>query len=289
MLINEVCKQTHLTKKAVEYYIQQGLIAPAVLENGYRDFSSQDVETLGRIWVLRKLGIGVEEMKAVLAQQDADLLQSLAVRKELDIRREQQKEKLLNGLSQGESYEKIRIRLTALCENETIAERLLEAFPGYYGRYICLHFSRFLNEPIVTENQRKAYGRVLDFLDRVPAMEMSKEVEEYFEESTKHISREQIDTMLDQMQESVENPKAFLSENEEILKEYLAYKQSEEYKKSPAYQLEIWLQKFNSTSGYDEVFLPALKELSPSYAAYCKKLEEANEILLKEYPELKAF
>ena len=39
MLINEVAKLSNLTKKAVEYYTEQGLICPNILENGYRDFS----------------------------------------------------------------------------------------------------------------------------------------------------------------------------------------------------------------------------------------------------------
>ena len=36
MLINEVCKECNLTKKAVEYYTEQGLIQPRIKENGYR-------------------------------------------------------------------------------------------------------------------------------------------------------------------------------------------------------------------------------------------------------------
>lgn len=31
MLINEVCKECNLTKKAVEYYAEQGLIQPMML------------------------------------------------------------------------------------------------------------------------------------------------------------------------------------------------------------------------------------------------------------------
>ena len=46
MLINEVAKLCNLTKKAVEYYTEQKLICPSILENGYRDFSKKDVEIL---------------------------------------------------------------------------------------------------------------------------------------------------------------------------------------------------------------------------------------------------
>lgn len=36
MLINEVCKKCSLTQKAIEYYIEQGLVIPVIQENGYR-------------------------------------------------------------------------------------------------------------------------------------------------------------------------------------------------------------------------------------------------------------
>lgn len=46
MLMNEICTKCRLTKKAVEYYVGKKLIWPKILENGYRDFSGEDVERL---------------------------------------------------------------------------------------------------------------------------------------------------------------------------------------------------------------------------------------------------
>ncbi|MEG6523483.1 MerR family transcriptional regulator [Desulfotomaculum sp. 1211_IL3151] len=43
MLINQVSKTTGLTKKAIEYYTLQELISPSVLNNGYRDYSKNDI------------------------------------------------------------------------------------------------------------------------------------------------------------------------------------------------------------------------------------------------------
>ena len=59
MLINEVCKRCGLTKKAIEYYEEQGLTRPQIMENGYRVFSEDDVIQLNKIAVLRGLGISV--------------------------------------------------------------------------------------------------------------------------------------------------------------------------------------------------------------------------------------
>ncbi|MGZ7445051.1 MerR family transcriptional regulator [Paenibacillus sp. TH7-28] len=63
MLINEACKRSNLTKKAVEYYEAKGLISPEILENGYRDYSEADILTLKEISVLRKCGISVTDIK----------------------------------------------------------------------------------------------------------------------------------------------------------------------------------------------------------------------------------
>jgi len=49
MLINEVCKRCGLTKKAIEYYEEQGLTRPQIMENGYRVFSEDDVIQLNKI------------------------------------------------------------------------------------------------------------------------------------------------------------------------------------------------------------------------------------------------
>ncbi|WP_099204542.1 MerR family transcriptional regulator [Scatolibacter rhodanostii] len=61
MLVHEVSKITGLTKKAIEYYTQKGLLTPPILENGYRNFSSDDVEKLNKISVLRKLDATIQE------------------------------------------------------------------------------------------------------------------------------------------------------------------------------------------------------------------------------------
>ena len=66
MLVKEACKECKLTKKAVEYYTEQGLIRPEIMENGYRQFSETDVLKLKRIAVLRGLGFSVPEIRTIL-------------------------------------------------------------------------------------------------------------------------------------------------------------------------------------------------------------------------------
>lgn len=286
MLINQVSKTTGLTKKAIEYYTSQELVSPSILENGYRDYSENDVEALSKIFVLRRLDIGIDEIKNVLSDKSNTALQVVSVRKELQLQREVAKKAILDQLSSGKTFCEISENLQTLENSKTITEKILDAFPGYYGRFVCLHFARFLNEPIRTENQQSAYETVVTFLDNAPAFNLPEELQEYLTESTKHIGTEQIKDMIESTRKSIENPDNFLSANKEVLEQYLAYKQSDEYKNSPAYKVSELLKEFNNASGYYDVFIPALKQLSSSYAEYCESLEAANEKLLAQYPEI---
>lgn len=286
MLISEASKIANLTKKAIEYYTEQKLVLPVMLDNGYRDFSENDVERLKRISVFRKLGLNTEEIKAVLADETNNTLQKISVQKELNMQKEQVKKSILDKLSCGQSYAEINADLKAIEQSATVTEKLLEAFPGYYGRFICLHFSRFLNEPITTTEQESAYAEIITFLDNVPSLNFPEELQSFLIESTKHISTENIRDMIEKTKQSIENPDKFLSENKEVLEQYLAYKQSEEFKNSPVFKIQTMLKEFNSTSGYYNVFIPAMKKLSVSYAEYHEQMEISNERLLSQYPDI---
>ena len=286
MLINEVRKATNLTKKAIEYYTSQGLVSPAILENGYRDFSENDVELLKKISVFRKIGLGIEDIKAVLSDDKEPVLQKMSVKKELSIQREKAKQVILDRFSTGEGLAEIEAALNAIEQSKTVTDKLLEAFPGYYGRFLCLHFARFLNEPISTPQQQAAYNEIIEFLDEAPALTFSKELRDFLDESIQSISVENIREMNEKTKRSIENPEQFLSENKEMLAWYLEYKKSDEYKNSFAFKIQKKLKEFNNTSGYYDVFIPAMKRLSNSYAKYYQQLEIANEKLLSEYPEI---
>lgn len=60
MRIQEVCRKTGLTKKAIYFYIDQGLITPdRNAENNYLDFSEADVGWLQIIALLRQYNVPV--------------------------------------------------------------------------------------------------------------------------------------------------------------------------------------------------------------------------------------
>lgn len=86
------------------------------------------------------------------------------------------------------------------------------------------------------------------------------------------------------MNYAISDTEKYIAENKEILERYMQLKQSDEFKASPAYRLQEYLRKLNSESGYDTIFIPAMKKLSRSYRKYHDKLEKANEVFLSQYP-----
>ena len=48
MLLNEIINEVGMTKRAVKYYEEKGLLSVDKDNNGYRNYTAQDVETLKR-------------------------------------------------------------------------------------------------------------------------------------------------------------------------------------------------------------------------------------------------
>jgi len=68
MKINEVEQLVGITKKNIRFYEEQGLLNPnRNKENGYRDYSEDDVRTLEQIKLLRKLGLPLDEIRMMQA------------------------------------------------------------------------------------------------------------------------------------------------------------------------------------------------------------------------------
>lgn len=87
MRIQEVEAQVGITKKNIRFYEQEGLLHPSRnSENHYRDYSDQDVLTLQRIRLLRRLGIPLEEIR--LLQSGAITVRDAMVRRRITLDRD---------------------------------------------------------------------------------------------------------------------------------------------------------------------------------------------------------
>ena len=75
----------------------------------------------------------------------------------------------------------------------------------------------------------------------------------------------------------------YLAENKEVIEQYRQIKESSEYQSTIAYQFEEKLKQFQSVIGYNDVFIPTMRRLSPSYDEYYQQLEQANEKFLQMF------
>lgn len=281
MTLSEALKRTGLTRKAVEYYIAQGLLSPQAMENGYRAFSEEDVSRLEKIAAYRKLGVSVADIKNILNGNEKQVLSLLLLRQTLVAQRDQQKRELLESLVSGASILDFSAQLDALDAQENIADRLLSVFPGYFGRYCALHFAHFLQEPIETDAQRRAYETIVKWLDALPPLDLPDDLCAFLDDAAQDMDARQMGDMHAAVLAASENPEAYLREHEDVIRAYMAMKDTEEYKASPAARLMEYMKEFQQQSGYIDVFLPAMKELSLSYAIYRERLEAADEALAK--------
>lgn len=284
MLINEVCKECKLTKKAIEYYEEQRLVQPQVLENGYRDFSDSEIEQLKKIAILRKLGLSVSDIQAVLNGKNKTALYNVSTKKALELETMKVKQALAQKLAQSQDWEYTRLQLEVLEQKQTISERLLNVFPGYYGKYVSLHFGLYLNEPIITKEQQEAFDTVISFLDSADP-KIPIDLQQYLDEATKNFDTSFVANVSNAMDKAVENPEKYIADNQEMLEQYIAFKQSDEYKNSQAYKLQELFVTFNQESGYNDIFIPAMKKLSQSYRDYHQAMQKANEVFMEKYPD----
>lgn len=284
MLINEVCRQCSLTKKAVEYYIDQKLVQPEILENGYRSFSISDVERLKKIAILRRLGLSVHSIKEVLDVGNQAALYKVYERKRLEIEAEKSKQALLQQLAEKDDWDYISSQLEVLEKSYTILQRMLNAFPGYYGKYIILHFAPYLNEPVITDEQNEAFETVVNFLDNVSIV-LPADLQQYLNEVALSLDDTFFENVSANMDYAVRNTEKYMEDNREVIKQYMLFKQSDEYRASSAYRMHELFRQLNSENGYDTVFIPAMKKLSISYREYIAALEKANKIFMSQYQQ----
>ena len=59
-----------ISRKAVQYYEDQGFVKPVKLENGYRDYDEDCLKTLRDIHAMRQMGLHIKEIRAILIEEE---------------------------------------------------------------------------------------------------------------------------------------------------------------------------------------------------------------------------
>lgn len=161
MRINEVTRETGLSRRAVKYYEEEGLLTVKKDQNGYRNYSIENLKILKEISVYRKLGIGIKEIKVLLQDEDKGILRQVYEEKRKQLGENQRELEALAAYIENENIEVLSQQL----EYETIADALRDMIPGAYGYYFMYHFLPYLQIKITTPAQREAYEAIVGFFD----------------------------------------------------------------------------------------------------------------------------
>lgn len=279
MLRNEIQEKTNLSRKAIEYYEEKGLVHPKKLENGYRDYSNGDVEVLKKISLLRNLGLSISEIALYLDSKE-EVLASILRRKEHELDICEKRKNVLNLIVKGESIDLINEELAIIEAQETIYDKLIRIFPGYFGQLIFSSYKIFLNESL-NKDEEAAFNEYIKFLDSLPNFELSKEEKDYIEAISSSFDMKALDDVNKGKLLAVENAETWLEDHKDYIKAYKEYKNTDEYKNSLIKLIQDKLKMFMQENNYYEKAIPLIRKFSKSYNAYYEKLLKANEEYLK--------
>ena len=97
MRINEVVKLTGVSARTLQYYDEIGLLIPQKLDNGYRDYTEENLEKLQKILFYRFLKFKLNDIKELL-EDDFDNLKILEQQRELILREKEKFEVILHNI-----------------------------------------------------------------------------------------------------------------------------------------------------------------------------------------------
>jgi len=275
MLLNDIIKEVGMTKRAVKYYEEKGLLSVYKDSNGYRNYTQQDVETLKKISIYRKLGISIKDIQKLLESDDKNIL--------LRIYQEKLQEKLL----QESELEALRQfiddgnvdKANELLDYQTVENAIESLLPGKeWSDYLKSHFRPFLNIRLSTPEQKQALQNILKYCDetklKVPfimkiGIKMAGGIIQ-----EKRTADEMIAYYRDMSDSEYERLKEGVLKGAKLKSGIMKY--------HPAYIAQRKMMKEYQNKGYNNIFIPNLMVLSPKYAEYKKALDAVNDKICRE-------
>ena len=119
---------------------------------------------------------------------------------------------------------------------------------------------------------------IFEFLDGV-RFDIPEEMKTLFDEMDSEAVRQVLRETDTALSAAVEDPETWMKDHQEIIDQYLAFQKTDEYRNSPGA-----LTQFNQEQGYNRVFIPAMRRLSPAYDAWIVMLQKADQVFSDRYP-----
>lgn len=282
MKSKEAQTKTGLTRKAIEYYEAQGLLNPSRDENGYRNYSDQDVLRLSQISGYRKLGLNLSEITDVLLSNNKkETISNIVREKEIRNKMEEKRLRLLSQVASGNSFEEIEDDLISLESQESIYNRISKKFPGYIGQMFFVNYAPFLQGRLETTDQLDAFNQLIRFLDQMEDLPFTEEEMRTIQEASESITIENMESIVESKLQAVQDAEKWMEENHDIIQRYQEFKNSEDYQSMSIVKLFEKMKQFLQESDYYEVVNPLLRKMSPSYDKYYQQLIQSNEYFMK--------
>lgn len=154
MKMKEVCEKTGLTERAVRFYVEKGLIAPASTEvrgRDYMDFSAENVEQLRVVSDLRKIEFSIGEIDAMqrTPEKIPEILAGYRERIEEDA---QKKAQLVQALS--------RLDFASVTSPGMLAMRMRSVSAARVNPDVRLNFDKM--EDLEASEKEKEYQKFLE-------------------------------------------------------------------------------------------------------------------------------
>ena len=276
MKINEVIQQVDLTKRAIKYYEEQGLLSINKDENSYRNYTEEDINILKEISVYRKLGISIKDIKTLLEKKDDQLLNNIYKEKINKLEEYKNEAELLKKFIDNNDVDDIYENLNY----ETIGKAIQDMIPGFYGYYFMNHFMPYLQIKIETKEQENAYKRIIEFLDNAEIkIPLLMKISSYI--MYRLLPKQDMSKMVEQMEVKTKEYINISEEEYEKLKEKtrknVKMKNSIIFKYHPAFISQRKFMRRLKDSGYNDIFIPNMILLSPKYKEYHEALSSINE------------
>ncbi|WP_170170032.1 MerR family transcriptional regulator [Vagococcus elongatus] len=274
--MSEVKEKTKLTRKAIEYYEEKGLIKPKREENNYRVYSQEDVEKLSEIYIYRKLGCSLDQIKELFKRESNSSLAEIIRGREIESQLENVRVEALKQLLNDANIDEVKEQLDFIDRQETIYSKLMRVFPGYLGQLYFMSYKNFLDEKL-EEDKVKYYEEYIELLDSMPDLPLTDEEKNLLEQSSKDISKLDMEKTNEEKMKAIENTDEWLKKNEELISQYMSFKTSDLYMNNPIIKIQEKLREYMEKTGYYEVGIPLIRKFSSSYDDYYKKLLKAND------------
>ena len=195
MKINEVMKETGLTKKSIYYYENEGLIGPKKDPwNNYRIYTHDDVRKLIQINILRRLDVPIKSIGDIIEHEIPvkEILKKQLVLTNQKINNLYRNKIIMNELIvkdidardfSSNTLKEYNRKLDNLMEEYgRLGEEIVRLFPGTLGKLLSIFYSDFLNVPLDTEEKLSAWKELIKKLDDISEVEYPEDIKRIVDE-----------------------------------------------------------------------------------------------------------